>query len=134
METSVGKSVVIIGGGLAGLLALRYCSQVTQEVVLFEAKDQIGGMWVFEPYSELTHPHLEDDIFYKNSRFLHSSMYEPLTTNGPFMSITFADFPYPQSKATSRGSGNSNTYQKKTEGESLFGPQVSNLLTRPQFL
>ena len=131
MESSGGKSVVIIGGGLSGLLALRYCSQVTQSVVLFDAKHQIGGMWVFEPHSELTHPHLEKDIFYKNSGFLHSSMYEPLTSNDPFMSMAFADFPYPQSKATSRSSGNSNIYKKETEGDSLFGPQVSDLLTRP---
>ena len=61
-------------------------------------------------------------------------MYEPLTSNVPFMCMTFLDFPYPQSKAKSRKSGNSDIYHKTTEGVSHFGPQCSSLVTWAQFL
>lgn len=61
-------------------------------------------------------------------------MYEPLTSNVPFMSMTFADFPYPQAKAVYRKSGNTHTYKKTTEGPSLLGDHVSDIINRAQFL
>ena len=61
-------------------------------------------------------------------------MYEPLTSNVPFMSMTFADFPFPQAHALSRKSGNTNVYKKTTQGDSHFGPQCSSFVSRAQFL
>ena len=95
MENKTGKRTIIIGGGPAGLSALRYISMVTDDIVLYEAKTEVGGMWVYEDKSELTHPNLKDDTFFKNSGYLHSSMYEPLTTNVPFFTLTSFDFPFP---------------------------------------
>lgn len=95
MEDKAEKRTIVIGGGPAGLSALRYCAQVTDDIVLYEAKNQVGGMWVFDEKSELNHPDLKNDTFFKNAGFLHSSMYEPLVTNVPFFTLTSFDFPFP---------------------------------------
>lgn len=42
------KKVCIIGGGPGGLLALRHLYGQA-EVDLYEAQDDIGGMWLYSP-------------------------------------------------------------------------------------
>lgn len=133
MENKSGRRTVVIGGGPAGLSALRYCSLVTDDIVLYEAKSQVGGMWVYDEHSELTHPNLAHDPFYQNAGYLHSSMYEPLITNVPFFTLTSFDFPFPQEKAE-RSSEKSFIYHKKTPGDSILEPHCPTMLSRAQYL
>ncbi len=51
MAEQPGKRTIIIGAGPAGLSALRYCSLVTEDAILFDAKAEVGGTWVLEEHS-----------------------------------------------------------------------------------
>jgi len=84
---------LIIGAGLSGLVTLRHVKEVA-DVKCFDAKDQPGGLWVYTDVSELNHPDLKSDVYYKNSGHMHSSMYKELVTNVPHHLLAFKDFPH----------------------------------------
>ena len=61
-------------------------------VVAYEAKDQIGGVWVYSDYSETNHPNLQEDKYYKLYGTLHGSIYDGLIANLPKEIMAFKDF------------------------------------------
>ena len=52
LPTSGGKKICIVGGGPAGMQAAVYLSDRGHRVVLFEAKDHLGGQLNFADYAE----------------------------------------------------------------------------------
>jgi cation diffusion facilitator CzcD-associated flavoprotein CzcO len=70
MGTQGPMKVAIIGGGAAGLAALRH-APVNAAVTLFEKK-RIGGLWQ-----------------------LPGPMYDNLHTNLPYQVMAYPDFPFP---------------------------------------
>ena len=73
---------MVIGAGPSGLLTMRHLKDVAN-VVTYEAKDKVGGVWVYSEYSELNHPNLHEDKYYKLYGTLHASLYEGLVSNLP---------------------------------------------------
>jgi cation diffusion facilitator CzcD-associated flavoprotein CzcO len=65
------------------------------EIKGYEAKQDVGGVWLYSDISIRTHPNLESDAFYKLYKCLHETMYNDLTTNLPKNLMTMKDFPYP---------------------------------------
>ena len=39
--------VIIVGGGISGLVALKYCKEANMSCVLLEATDKLGGLWTY---------------------------------------------------------------------------------------
>ena len=79
----VKKRVCVVGAGCAGLLAVRHLKDVC-EVVCFETKSHIGGLWNTKsktpPYFKETH------------NFELEGIYENLKTNLPWFLMNFKDF------------------------------------------
>lgn len=48
------NSVVVIGAGPSGILSTRYIS-AENNVLCVESKEEVGGMWHFDDYTEETH-------------------------------------------------------------------------------
>lgn len=76
--------VAVIGAGIAGLAAVKYCKEANLDVDAFEQTDNIGGTWV---YTDKTG-------FDKHGLKIHSSMYRNLHTNLPKEVMGFQDFPF----------------------------------------
>jgi len=99
MENSKQKRrICIIGAGPRGLVALRHLtSDSDNEVVAFEAKDDIGGLWYYQDANTVD-PKYErlrsEDNFYKLYGSFQGSLYEDLTTNIPYFYMEFKDFSY----------------------------------------
>jgi len=55
----MSDTVVVIGGGPAGIEAARSVADLGQSVVLVEERERLGGTPIFESYAALT-PHFED--------------------------------------------------------------------------
>ena len=68
MSICQAASVCIIGGGAAGLCALRHFTKPFPKVIAYEQSDRMGGTWV---YTDQT-GHDE------NGLPIHSSMYKSL--------------------------------------------------------
>ena len=64
------------------------------DVDTFEARDDIGGLWHAEMVSELTHPDLQNDEYFKLNGHLHCSIYENMSTNLPKYLMALKDFPH----------------------------------------
>lgn len=77
--------VCVIGGGAAGICAIKNCIQNNLDVVGFEQTSNIGGTWF---YTDSTG---KDE----NNLPIHSSMYKSLKTNLPKELMCFPDFPFP---------------------------------------
>ncbi|XP_067633170.1 senecionine N-oxygenase-like [Eurosta solidaginis] len=77
--------VCVVGGGPAGLAAVRHSLAQGFEVICYEKSQSIGGQWV---YTEPTGAKYETDI--------HSSIYEDLRTNSPKEMMAYPDFDYPK--------------------------------------
>ncbi|KAG9045316.1 hypothetical protein FS837_006505 [Tulasnella sp. UAMH 9824] len=86
------KRVAVVGGGPAGLAFLRVFKELgfDWEVVLFEARDEIGGVW-----------HRGDDAQPDPRRFKFpaSPIYNSLTTNLPVNMMAFHDYQFPPGTA-----------------------------------
>ena len=76
----------IIGGGAAGICAIKNGIAAGCEVIAFEQADQIGGTWVFS--SETGQNKYGLDV--------HTSMYKGLHTNLPKEIMGYPDFDYPE--------------------------------------
>jgi len=87
------KKVCIIGAGPAGVVATRHFSKY-HDVETFDGRDDIGGMWNFSDISELSHPNLMNDEYYKLYGHLHPSIYENMSTNLPKYMMTLKDYPH----------------------------------------
>ncbi|KAL3840722.1 hypothetical protein ACJIZ3_025313 [Penstemon smallii] len=77
------KRVAIIGAGISGLLACKYTSQKGFNPILFEAKNEVGGLWTqtlestrlqnvkdFFQFSDFPWPSSVKDTFPKNTQLL----------------------------------------------------------------
>lgn len=80
-----GNKVCVVGGGAAGVCAVKNCIDAGFEVVAFEKGSQVGGTWIYTDEVEKDKYGLE----------VHSSMYQGLITNLPKEVMTFPEFPYP---------------------------------------
>lgn len=87
------KKVCIIGAGPAGLVSTKHFSKY-HDVDTFEGRDDIGGLWNFSEISELTHPDLKNDEYFKLYGHLHPSIYKNMTTNLPKYLMTLKDYPH----------------------------------------
>jgi len=80
--------VAIIGAGPAGLVSAREVIRHGCEAVLFEAADQIGGVWVYDE-------RVEDDLLGKSpGQKVRCSLYDSLRTNIPRDLMAFLDYPF----------------------------------------
>ncbi|KAF5305893.1 hypothetical protein FQR65_LT18649 [Abscondita terminalis] len=80
----------VIGTGPAGLVATKYCLQNGYDCDVYEQTGSIGGTWVYTDLIGMD----EDGIR------IHTSMYKNLTTTFPKELMTYADFPYPETKSS----------------------------------
>jgi cation diffusion facilitator CzcD-associated flavoprotein CzcO len=69
--------VAVIGAGAAGLVCARELTRAGLSATVFEASDDIGGTWIYDP-----------------SAGVHGSMYASLRTNLPTDLMAFRDFPF----------------------------------------
>ena len=83
--------VAIIGAGVWGLLSARHLKDVA-DVKVFDAKEEIGGCWLYTDLTERNHPNPEKDAYYNLYGYFHSSLYYNLHTNLPKEWMTFKDF------------------------------------------
>ena len=80
--------VAVIGAGASGLVSARECLRQDFEVVVFEANEALGGVWVFNET-------VEDDLLgQRSSEPIHSSMYASLRTNIPRDLMAFSDYTF----------------------------------------
>ena len=87
--------VAVIGAGPAGLVSAREVIRQGGEVVVFEAADQIGGVWVYDE-------RVEDDLLGQSLRqTIRCSLYASLRTNIPRDLMAFMDYTF-----DSKGGGN----------------------------
>ncbi|XP_030764742.1 senecionine N-oxygenase-like [Sitophilus oryzae] len=76
--------VAIIGGGPAGLAAVKHCLEQNIECTAFEQTENIGGTWIY------TDKIKEDE----NGVPVHTAMYQGLRTNLPTRLMEFENFPH----------------------------------------
>ncbi|KAH9000382.1 FAD/NAD-P-binding domain-containing protein [Lactarius akahatsu] len=88
------KRIAIVGGGTAGIVMLKTLvddlpKDLTQtwEIVLFEQRDDVGGIWYPDPHT----PHPPD--------LPESPLYPRLRTNTPHPSMTIPQFQFPPGTA-----------------------------------
>ncbi|EAR84951.1 flavin-binding monooxygenase-like protein (macronuclear) [Tetrahymena thermophila SB210] len=86
------KSVLIIGAGPCGLSNLKYLNGKVN-VICIECKEDLGGQWCQEKYTEETHPNLQNNAYYNQHGVLQSSMYENLICDVPKSLMIFKDTP-----------------------------------------
>jgi hypothetical protein len=87
--------VAVIGAGPAGLVSAREVILHGCEVVVFEAADQIGGVWVYNKS-------VEDDLLGQPPRqLIRCSLYDSLRTNIPRDLMAFLGYTF-----DSKGGGN----------------------------
>ncbi len=80
--------VAVIGAGPAGLVSAREVIRHGCEVVVFEAADKIGGVWVFDE-------RVEDDLLGQSpGQTIRCSLYESLRTNIPRDLMAFRDYTF----------------------------------------
>jgi hypothetical protein len=87
--------VAVIGAGPAGLVSARETIRHGFEVVVFEAADQIGGVWVYDE-------RVEDELLGQSpGQTIRCSLYDSLRTNIPRALMAFLDYSF-----DSKGGGN----------------------------
>ncbi|KAJ7485386.1 FAD/NAD(P)-binding domain-containing protein [Mycena latifolia] len=85
------KTICVVGAGAAGLAVLRAILDTPQykdnlwKPVVFEARSQVGGIWLPDPLLEIT------------SALPQTPLYDSLTTNLPHPVMCFPSFPFPPS-------------------------------------
>jgi hypothetical protein len=87
--------VAVIGAGPAGLVSAREVIRHGCEVVVFEAADQIGGVWVYNERVE------DDPLGQSSAQAIRCSLYDSLRTNIPRDLMAFLDYTF-----DSKGGGN----------------------------
>ncbi len=80
--------VAVIGAGPAGLVAARECMRQGCEVVVFEAGQAVGGVWVYQEAVE------DDPLGQSTEVAVHASLYASLHTNIPRDLMAFSDFTF----------------------------------------
>ncbi|KAH9042592.1 hypothetical protein EDB85DRAFT_2226217 [Lactarius pseudohatsudake] len=88
------KRIAIVGGGTGGIVMLKTLVDdlpkdltQTRQIVLFEQRDDVGGIWYPDPHT----PHPPD--------LPESPLYPRLRTNTPHPSMTISRFPFPPGTA-----------------------------------
>ncbi|XP_030764871.1 senecionine N-oxygenase-like [Sitophilus oryzae] len=76
--------VAIIGGGPAGLAAVKHCLEQNIECTAFEQTENIGGTWIYTD-------NIEED---ENGVPVHTAMYQGLRTTLPSRLMEFENFPH----------------------------------------
>lgn len=76
------KTIVVIGAGIAGLLATQHAIDATLKVICYEQTEHIGGTWVLEEHVGK----------HDNNIPIHSAMYKDLVTNQPLELMGFPHF------------------------------------------
>lgn len=76
--------VAVIGAGIAGLAACKYCKEYKLDVDCFEQTNNIGGTWVYYDQTGVD----------KHGLQIHSSMYRNLHTNLPKETMGYHEFPF----------------------------------------
>ncbi|XP_055626203.1 senecionine N-oxygenase-like [Toxorhynchites rutilus septentrionalis] len=71
----------IIGAGAGGLASARHASAISNEVVVFEQTDRLGGTWVYT--NDVGHD--------RNGLPIHTSMYKGLRSNIPKQTMGYLD-------------------------------------------
>ena len=80
--------IAVIGAGPAGLVSAREVIRHGCKVVVFEAADQIGGVWVFDE-------RVEDDLLGQApEQTIRCSLYDSLRTNIPRDLMAFSDYTF----------------------------------------
>src|SRR5512144_3179508 len=72
MDRDSGRSVCVIGAGIAGLVTSKVLKEDGFDVVVFEKQAELGGVWAA------------------------SRTYPGLRTNNPRETYAFSDYPYPE--------------------------------------
>ncbi|XP_063708783.1 senecionine N-oxygenase-like [Culicoides brevitarsis] len=75
--------VAVIGAGISGLAAAKYCKKANFSVDCFEQTNKIGGTWVYNENTETD----------KHGLPIHSAMYKNLTINKPQLNMMYHDYP-----------------------------------------
>jgi cation diffusion facilitator CzcD-associated flavoprotein CzcO len=88
--------VVVIGGGPSGLVAIKNLLNKA-EIICYESKSDVGGIWHPDKFTEESHPNIKEDAYYQTYGALHSSMYEDLVCNIPKCLMCFKGFPHRES-------------------------------------
>ncbi|KAG8436657.1 hypothetical protein GDO86_007668 [Hymenochirus boettgeri] len=74
------KNVAVIGAGISGLIAIKYCLEEGLEPTCFERSDDIGGVWRFTDEVEVG----------------RGSIYKSLVANASKELMALSDFPMPE--------------------------------------
>eukprot|EP00892_Ulva_mutabilis_P007447 jgi/Ulvmu1/5074/UM021_0091.1 len=89
MVAAYSAKVAVIGGGAAGMTAVRELRREGHYVEVFEQQGEVGGVWVLDENTE------SDPLGKDPSRtIVHSSMYDSLRVNLPRELMGFSDFPF----------------------------------------
>lgn len=93
------RSVAVIGGGAAGLVAARELQREGHRVVVYEQQGEgVGGVWRYSAEVEE-----EDPLGLRPDRkAVHTSMYHSLRTNLPREIMGYLDFPFLPKREGSR--------------------------------
>jgi len=100
MDLTERKKVCIIGAGPRGLVTARHLSAVPNlDITIFEAKEDIGGLWFFKPKKSADDEQdgaeapssSKLDNYYRLYNCQNDSMYETLITNLPYFFMEFKD-------------------------------------------
>lgn len=91
VSSSATKSIAIVGGGSAGLAVLKTILDLPPstrsgwEVVLFEQRRDVGGVWLPDPPGKPLSPH----------HLPETPLYPDLHTNTPHPTMTYPNFTFP---------------------------------------
>ncbi|KAI0015098.1 flavin-containing monooxygenase [Xylariomycetidae sp. FL0641] len=77
------KRVLIVGAGVSGLVSLKECLAGGLEADVFEARDEIGGQWAYQP--------IGGDA---KTEEVRSAVYEGVVLNSCRDTSSFSDFPF----------------------------------------
>ena len=93
---TVVPKVAIIGAGPSGIVSARHLKEVA-DITIYESKSELGGLWLYNDFSERNNPDIQSDQFYKLYGCMHESIYYDLISNLPKQYMTFKDFPHDES-------------------------------------
>lgn len=90
------RRVAVIGAGAAGLVSAREALREGLDVVIYEAADHVGGVWIYREDAE------DDLLGQAPTKAIHGSLYASLRTNLPREVMAFRDYPFDPSRGDSR--------------------------------
>lgn len=89
------KKICISVAGPNGLMSARHLSEChNTEVTIFEANNEVGGLWVYDEKNEADkkfEPEKRNDNYYKLNHYFHASLYLYLQSNLPYFFMGFKD-------------------------------------------